>query len=66
MEGLFLESGNKTIWKDWECIFGQMEGSMRENTRMIRKTDMEFMSGLIKGSTWDIGARANSMELESI
>lgn len=65
MEDHLPESGNRIIWKDLESTIGLMGGSMKENIRMIRKTDMESMSGQIKENTWDTGTRESSTELEN-
>lgn len=49
------------IWRGMGCIRGLMEGSMKENIKMIRNMGMEFTLGLIQDSTKDGGTKANNM-----
>jgi hypothetical protein len=43
-------------------IHGKMEESMKENIKMIKKMDMEFIVGLMERNTMVTGLMANNMD----
>lgn len=47
-------------------IRGKMVADMRENTIMTRNKGMEYMCGLMEGSTRECGKMESNMEKESI
>lgn len=60
------ENGQTITWKVLECISGQTEGSLKENTKMIRSKVMGSTDGLIRENIRGTGLMENSMDLGSI
>ena len=46
----------------WAFILGRMEDLTRENTKMTKSMDSEFISGQMAESTLDTGVVANSTD----
>ena len=55
-------SGKPIIWKDMVCIYGMMEESMKENTKMTKNMDMVSINGLMVDNTMVIGLKENNMD----
>ena len=55
------ESGLIIIWREWEFIPGLMEENMKENIKMIRNMDMEYIFGRTRENIRDGGIRGSSM-----
>ena len=55
------ENGSTTTWKAKAFTPGKMAGSMRESTKMIKRTGMELTTGLTDGNTLACGATANKV-----
>lgn len=59
-------NGLTIIWKGWVCILGRMEEGMKENIKMIRNMDMEYMNGLMADIIRDGGTKGSNMDLACI
>jgi hypothetical protein len=62
MEESIKVNGLTITWKELVYTHGQMVGSMRANTKMIRNMDLAFIPGLTRGSIKDCGSKGSSMD----
>ena len=61
MAGVTPVNGRITTCMDSECILGQMEEGMKENTSMTRNMDSANTYGLMAGSILGIGISVSNM-----
>ena len=56
------ESGQKTIWKVVEFIYGLMAGNTKDNIKTIKSTDMVYIHGQMVVDMRETGSKGNSMD----
>ena len=62
IRGNLLEIGRIIKWMVRVFLFGQMEGNMKGNIKMIKKKVMESLNGMEENNIKDIGKMGNNME----
>ena len=56
------ENSEVVIWRVKERSFGQMEGNMKEISKMGKKMEKECLNGLMEQSILELGGMGNSMD----